>query len=303
VARARLALVALTLALSAAGAAAQDLEPRLYSNAPIGLNFLIGGYSYTEGGVAVDPSVPLTNAHAQVNGATLAYARSFDAWGNSAKFDLVLPYAWLEGHAEFAGQPHQRSASGLADPRLRLSVNFLGAPALPMREYASYRQDLILGASLYVWAPWGQYDPGKLVNLGTNRWAFKGELGVSKALGPWTFEVAPAVTFFTDNDDFLGGKTRAQDPLYSVQAHLTYGFDSGVWLAVDGTYFTGGQTTVDGVASADRQANTRGGLTLALPVNRSNSVKLYATTGVSTRTGSNFDTFGVAWQYRWLDGS
>jgi len=39
-----------------------------------------------------------------------------------------------------------------------------------MKEFVEYRQDLILGASVYVWAPWGQYDPGKLVNLGTNRW-------------------------------------------------------------------------------------------------------------------------------------
>ncbi len=299
--RSRRALIGILVALGASSAAAQDLEPRAYSNAPIGLNFLIAGYTYTSGGVAVDPTVPLTNADVKVNSATFAYARSIDVLGQSAKFDVVLPYAWLSGSAELAGQPHQREVSGLGDPRFHLSVNFYGAPALSLKEYAGYRQDLILGASVYVWAPWSQYDPGKLVNLGTNRWAFKAELGASKAVGAWTFELVPGVTFFTDNTNFLDGQTRTQDPIYSVQAHVIYAFGSGVWAALDGTYFIGGQTSVDGVPDANRQSNSRGGLTVALPVDRSNSVKLYANRGLSTRTGSNFNTFGLAWQYRWGD--
>ncbi len=301
-ARARRVLIGLGLAVGAASAAAQDLEPRQYSNTPIGLNFLLGGYTYTEGGVAVDPTVPLTNAHVEVNGATLAYARSLDILGKSAKFDVVLPYAWLSGSAEFAGQPHQREISGLADPRFHFSVNFYGAPALSLKDYAEYRQDLILGASVYVWAPWGQYDPSKLVNLGTNRWAFKSDLGLSKALGAWRLELVPAATFFSDNTNFLDGHTRTQDPIYSVQGHVIYGFRSGVWVALDGTYFMGGRTSVDGVLDDDRESNSRAGLTVTLPVDRSNSIKLYASRGVSTRIGSNFNTFGIAWQYRWGGG-
>jgi hypothetical protein len=299
---ARRALVGLALAMAAATAAAQDLEPREYTNTPIGLNFLIGGYAYTEGGVAVDPTIPLTNAHVVVNGATLAYARSLDILGKSAKFDLVLPYAWLSGSAEFADQPHQREISGLADPRFHLSVNFYGAPALSLKDFAHYQQDLILGASVYVWAPLGQYDPGKLVNLGTNRWAVKTELGMSKAVGPWRLELAPAVAFYSDNADFLDGNIRTQDPIYSVQAHVVYGFHSGVWVALDGTYFMGGRTSLNGVSDDDRQSNSRAGLTVALPVDRSNSIKLYANRGVSTRVGSNFNTIGLAWQYRWGGG-
>ena len=164
------------------------------------------------------------------------------------------------------------------------------------------RQDVIVGAAVYVWAPWGQYDPTRLVNLGTNRWAFKTELGISKAWGAWTFELVPGVTFFTDNTDFLDGHTRTQDPLYAIQAHVIYGFKSGVWVAFDGTYFTGGSTSVDGVSDDNRRANSRAGLTVAVPVDRSNSVKFYASRGVSTRIGGDFDTFRVAWQYRWGGG-
>lgn len=296
------AILALLSALCASGVAAQDLEPRAYSNTPIGLNFLLGAYTYTEGGVAVDPTVPLTNAQLDVKGASLAYAHSLGILGKSAKFDIVLPYAWLSGNAEYAGQPVQREVSGWANPRLRVSVNFFGAPALSLKEFADYRQDLIVGASLYVWAPWGQYDSSKLVNIASNRWAFRAELGMSKALGRWTVELVPGVTFFTDNADFLGGQTRTQDPVYSVQAHVIYGFASGIWVALDGTYFAGGRTSVDGVPGNDRLSNTRAGLTVAVPVDRNNSIKLYANRGVSTRIGSSFDTLGIAWQYRWGGG-
>ncbi|MBK9116043.1 MAG: transporter [Betaproteobacteria bacterium] len=275
------------------------MEPRAFANSPIGLNFLLAGYSYTTGGVAVDPTLPLTNADVAVNSATVAYARTLAFFGQSAKFDISVPYGWLSGSAAFAGQPFEREVSGSGDPRLRVSYNFYGAPALSMKEFAAYQQDVIVGASFYVWAPLGQYDPSKLVNLGTNRWAYKVELGISKAIGPWTLELVPGATLFGDNTDFLGGHTRSQDPLYSVQAHVIYAFDSGIWMALDATYFTGGQTSVDGISDANRQSNSRVGVTAAMPIDSNNSIKFYATSGLSTRTGSDFSTFGLAWQYRW----
>ena len=188
------------------------------------------------------------------------------------------------------------------DPAFRLSINLYGAPALTLKEFAAWEQDLIIGASLQVSPPWSQYDSSRIVNIGTNRWSFKPEIGISKAVGPWTLEFQAAATFFTDNDDFFGGKTRSQDPLYSLQGHLIYGFRSGIWVSVDGTYFAGGRTTVDGVLNNDLQQNWRVGATLALPVDRSNSIKFYASSGVSARTGNNYDLIGVAWQYRWGGG-
>ena len=44
------------------------------------------------------------------------------------------------------------------------------------------------------------------------------------------------------------------------------------------------------------------GLTLAVPIDRYFSVKFNASSGVSTRTGSDFDTIGVVGQYRWGAG-
>jgi len=281
---------------------AQDLEPRLYANAPIGLNFAIVGYGYTEGGVVVDPSIPLDNAKIEVHGAVLAYAHSFAAWGRSAKFDAIASYASLSGEADFAGQRQTRDVSGWADPRLRFSINLYGAPAMSLREIGAYRQDLIVGASLTVSPPLGQYDEERLINIGTHRWVIKPEFGLSKAVGPWVLELIGAAQLYEDNDEFLTDQTREQEPVYSVQGGGIRVFSSGAWLALFATYYTGGRTTVDGVRGRDLKENSRVGVTYTIPVNRSNSLKLYANTGVSTRTGSDFDSVGLAWQYRWGGG-
>jgi len=298
----RAALFVLALAAYAVSVQAQDIEPRAYSNIPIGVNFLLAGYGYSEGGLVTDPALPLENANLQTHTAVLAYARSLEVWGQSGKFDVILPYAWISGTAELAGQPRERQVSGFGDPKFRFYLNLYGAPALSLKEFASYQQDLIVGASVQVSIPSGQYDADKLVNIGSNRGFIKPELGLSKAWGPWTLELATAATFFADNDDFLGGQTREQDPIYSFKGGLIYGFRNGIWVALNGTYFTGGRATVEGVEGDNLQKNSLGGVTVALPVNRNHSVKLYASTGISTRIGTDSDTIGIAWQYRWGGG-
>ena len=290
------------LVLSGTAARAQSIEPRSYSNAPVGVNFLIGAYAYTRGGLALDPSLPVTDPSIQTSGPVLGYARALDLWGKSGKFDVIVPYAWLSGSADYLGSHVERKVNGFADPLFRLSVNFYGAPALPLSEFKSYEQDLIVGGSLQVSVPTGQYDDTKLVNIGTHRWSFKPAIGLSKALGQWTLEGQAAVTLFTTNNDFYSGNKRSQDPLYSLQAHAIYNFRSGIWSSVDATYFAGGRTTLNGTLDSDLQQNWRAGATLAFPVDAYNSIKLYASKGLSARTGNSYDLIGVAWQYRWGGG-
>ena len=285
-----------------ANAKAQEAEPRSYSNTPIGLNFLIAGNVYSEGKIAFDPDLAIADAKFHSDSGVLAYVRSFDVGGQSAKFDVILPASSFSAQGLVAGQPREREMSGLGDPRFRVSLNLLGAPALSVKDFASYQQDLIVGVSLQVSAPLGQYDDSKLLNLGNNRWSFRPELGISKAWGSWTFEVAPSVTFFSDNTDFSGGNNFAQAPFYALQGHILYNFPSGIWMALDGVYFRGGRTALNGVKSDNEQANTRAGFTLALPIDRHNSLKLSASTDITTRTGSELSAVAVAWQYRWGDG-
>jgi hypothetical protein len=298
--RAGVAVVVVILA-AAMTAEAQQLEPRTYSNTPVGMNFLLLGYAYTTGDVAFDTSAPIEDGHITVHSALLGYARTLDVWGRSGKIDVVLPYAWLSGTATVAGQPQSREVSGLADPQVRVSVLPYGAPALTLEEFESYNQDVILGASFAVTPPLGQYDSDKLVNLGTNRWSFKPEIGLSKTWGPVTLELAPSVTFYTDNDDFLGGKKLERDPLYAVQGHVIYHTRHGLWAAVDATYYAGGRTTINGVRGESLE-DVRVGGTLAIPIDRYNSIKLTASTGAYARIGGNFTTAGIVWQFRWGGG-
>ena len=290
------------LAAAGTGARGQEIEPRAYSNAPVGLNFAIAGLAYTRGALEFPDATRLTDAKFTTTTAVFAYARALDLWGMSGKFDAIVPYMDLSGTALYRGDPIERKVDGLIDPRFRLSVNFYGAPALGLKEFRQYKQDLIVGASLQVGAPWGQYDPTRLVNIGNNRWSFKPALGVSKAIGAWTFEGKLAATIYTDNDDFFGGKHRSQDPIYSGQGNAIYSFANGVWASLDATYYAGGRSTLDGVRGDDLLQNWRVGATLALPVDARNSIKFYASSGVFARTGNNFDLLGVAWQYRWGGG-
>ena len=283
---------------------AQSIEPRLFSNAPIGLNFLIVGYTRSSGGVVLDASIPVEDAHMTANAPILGYARSLDISGMSGQIQFLVPYAWFSGQGLLAttGQVATRDVNGFGDPGARFTWNVHGAPALTAAEFGGYRQDLVVGVSLQVTAPYGQYDSSRLINLGTNRWSFKPEFGLSKALGRWILEGTGAVNVYTDNNDYFGGKHLSQDPLYSVQGHVVYRFPRGDWVSLDATYYTGGRTTIDGVEGNDLQSNSRYGLTGALPVNRQNSIKLYASNGLTTRVGQKFLLTGVAWNYRWSGG-
>jgi hypothetical protein len=292
----------IALVFLAAHARAGEIEPRAYVNTPVGVNFLLVGYAYTDGGLSTAGSSPIKDAQLTMHTELLAYARSLDVWGKSGKIDLIVPYSELSGTATVAGQSRERKVSGLNDPRFRFSVNFYGAPALSVQEFANYRQDVIIGASVQISAPLGQYDKDKLVNLGNNRWFVKPDIGISKAWGPLTLELSTGVFFFSNNDDFFGGKTLKEDPVWSTQAHVEYQLGRGVWVALSGTYDYGGRSTVDGVRNSDLENNSRVGATLALPANRNNSIKLYVSSSIYTSAGTNYNLAGVVWQYRWGRG-
>jgi Putative MetA-pathway of phenol degradation len=294
-------ILAATIVAPEGRALGQALEPRSYANTPVGINFVLLGYGHTDGDVGFDESSPIKDAKVRVDAGVAAYARSLDLWGLSGKFLAVVPFAETSGRATVAGQEFERNVFGLADPLLRMSVNFFGAPALSIADFPSYHQDLILGASLQVTVPLGQYNSSKLLNVGTNRWSIKPELGMSKAWGALTLELIPGITFFTTNHDFFGGKTLEQDPIYSLQGHLIYEFSPAFWAALNTTYYTGGRTTVNGEEGPEL-ANVRVGMTAALSMTRYQSIKLYGSTGVYNRTDNGFWAIGIAWQYRWGGG-
>lgn len=295
-------IAAMTVSIAMRPARTQEMEPRAYSPSPVGTNFMAVALADTSGSILFDPSIPLTDVSASLESAVVGYGRSFGLLGRQAVFTGALPYVW--GHVEGAVLEQQRRVrrSGLADARLKLSLQFLGPGALTPEEFASAPRRTVVGASLTVQAPTGEYDGTKLINLGTNRWAFKPEVGVSVPVGRWYLDAYAGVWFFTDNHDFFpGGAEREQDPLYTAQAHASYSFRSRAWFAVDATWYAGGEATVNGGPPSTRQNSTRIGGTFSLPVSAHQSLKFAASTGATVRTGSDFDTYLLAWQITWFD--
>ena len=296
-------LLIATVSIAAAGSAhAQRIEPRTYTNAPVGINFVAAGYMNSSGALLFDPAIPVTDADANVDIGLLGYVRTLGIAGKSAKVGVILPYALLSANGYVDGIYRTRDQDGIADPALYFSINLYGAPALSLKDFKNYQQDTIIGFTFRLTAPMGVYQSDKLINIGTNRWSFEPEFGISKAIGRWTVEGATAVAIYTDNDEFDTDKKRQQDPIYSAQFHLSYTFANKIWASIGATYYTGGRTTIDGVVRNDLQQNWRTGFTLALPVDQKNSIKLFAHSGVSTRTGTDYDSLGILWQYRWGGG-
>jgi hypothetical protein len=292
--------VLLALFLGLRAASAQELTPRAYAPNPTGGNIVVLGYGRSTGGVLFDPSLPFDDVNAAINSGSLLYGRTFGLFGRSANAAVALPYVWGEIDGFVEGEYRRITRSGLSDLRGQLTVNLLGGPALAPREFAARPPGTILGLSLAVVAPTGQYDPSKLINIGSNRWSLKPEMGVSKTWGRWYLELYGGVWVFSDNTDFFGGSVREQDPIGTFQAHVSYTFRLRLWLAANATFYTGGRTTLDGAAKADLQRNSRLGLTLALPVGRRSAVKVAWASGFTTRVGADFDSLGVAFQMVWF---
>ncbi len=293
--------VAIFAALGTARAAAQSLEPRAYSPNPTGANFAIASYGYQTGAIVFDASLPFSDVTAKINSGTLVYLRTFSLFGRSASAGLAVPYVWGSVEGEVNEEQRRITRSGFADLQSRLTVNLLGGPAMTPGEFAAHKPSTTLGFNLVTVAPTGEYMPDKLINIGGNRWAFKTELGLSQPLGKWAFETYAGVWFFTTNDDFFGGQVRTQKPIWAFQGHVSYTFRPRLWLAVSGTYYTGGETSLDGQPRADLQENARISLTGSVPLGRRQSLKLFWAKGATTRIGADFTTYSVSYQFLWFD--
>jgi hypothetical protein len=293
-------MAALALLLVPRSATAQELEPGAYWPIPRGLNIVTAVNSLNWGDLAFDPAAPIDEASATINTTALAFTRAFSLAGRSANAGVVVPI--VAGHLEglYLGERAEVGRFGLADPRLRVGMNLFGAPAMTPKEFGSYRRRGIVGVSLTVLMPFGQYDSAKLINIGNNRWSLKPEVGLSRAYGKWVVEFMGGVWLFTDNRDFLGGRRREQDPIAATQLHLTYRFTPGMWLAADANYYTGGRTTIGGKQNLDLQRNSRVGATFSRALDRRNAIRVSVSRGAFTTIGADFTSVAVGYNYAWI---
>jgi hypothetical protein len=279
----------------------QELEPRAYASAPVGLNAFAAGYAYSSGSVLFDPTLPFRDVTANINTVNVGYFQSINFFGRYSNVTATLPYLWgpIEG---LVNEDFTRiTRSGLASPRFRLAVNLFGAPALKLGDFVQYRQKTNIGFSFTMTTPLGQYDPNKLINLGTNRWAFKPEIGISHARNRWIFEFAFGAWFFSANDQFFGNVKREQDPVISTQGHIIYNLPKKMWVGFNANFFRGGRTQNDGIEStAPPLRNSRFGLTFSFPIYRRHSIRILYNDGMFTRLGTDFSQIAFIYQFVWL---
>ena len=280
---------------------AQELEPRAYSVSPYGVNFVVVSFGRSDGDIAFDPSSPFEDVSATIRTVGIGYVRSISVLGRSANIGVSVPI--LDGSLEglVSGEPARGTRRWLADPRFRFAMNLVGAPAMSVGEFASYQQDWTLGFSVVGVAPAGQYDPIRLVNIGSNRWSVKPEIGVSKRLGRWFLDLYGGVWLFSANDDFVG-QVRSQSPLGAGQLHLSYSIRPRLWVAFDLNYYTGGRTAIDGIRNFDFQRNSRLGVTVSVPLARRQSLKFSGSAGALTTVGGDFNSFAAGYQFLWGGG-
>lgn len=290
-------------ALSAAApyALAQDVEPRALSPAPVGTNIAGFTLAHSFGAVLLDKTLQVDNLDGSTFSLVPSYSRYINLFGLTGRATAALPLATGEWDAIVGQDTFETNISrtGLGDGVASLLVLLVGAPAMAAAEFRDYNRKTIVGFNLRVSVPTGQYDPDKLVNLGSNRWKVAPAFGVSHRMGKFTADGYAAMWLFTDNTAVLGDNVQSQDPLFAFQLNLAYKFKPRLWLSAGARQTTGGKTTVNGIAKNDPTKNTRLGLILGLPVAQRHNIKLIWTTGARTTVGGDFDTLIVQWFYVW----
>ncbi len=302
--RIRLILLVLMSSLLVPALCGQSLAPRAYVIAPVGTNAVTLTTNIQTGAIQFDNAVPITGASGTNCLFILSYYRSLNFFGRSASITVGVPYDLGAFQGVVVNQQQEIHRSGLGNGEARLSVNLKGGPAMNPAEFMKWKQKRLLGVSLIAQFPSGQYDSTKLINIGTNRWAFKPEAGYSEQWGKWVLDVYGAVWLFTTNPTYFPGtQQQTQEPIGAVESHLSRDIKLGTWVSLDGNFWYGGRTSLNGVPNPNTlQRNSRIGATGAFRVSKHQSVKISFSTGSYIRFGGNFHSLAVAWQYAWLDG-
>jgi hypothetical protein len=279
---------------------AQEMEPRSYAVVPTGLHAMALSYTFSSGNVVTAGSSPVQNLDVTNNVFNLGYVQTFTFFKKLARVSASVPFGFLNGTAKFQGLDTAGSRTGFYDGRIKFGVNLIGSPALPPKDFQKFQEHTVFGASIVISVPVGQYYPSKLINLGSNRWGFKPELGLSHREGRLFYEIYSGVWIYTKNTNYFKSYIQQENTLFSFQTHIDYTFKHGKYLALNGGYANGGETSLNGMEQNDEEENWRLGATFSSPIfNNHQSVKAMINTGIATRAGQNYTALTVVYQYSW----
>jgi len=277
-------------------ASSQELEPRAYAALPKNLNAIAFAYAFSRGNVLTDPSLPISNFKINVHGLAAAYVHTFAVGNKLARVQVNVPFMFISGKLQINGHDTSGVRNGFADTKIRLGINLTGSPALGRKEFRGYTQKTIIGVSLITIVPTGLYYSDKRINCGSNRFGIKPEVGISKRFKHVYAEAYAGVWFYSDNNKYLVDKTLHQDPVFSIQVHMSYYFNNQMWVSVNTTWFNGGKTLVDDKPQGDLLDNWRVGATWSVPVAKGQSLKLQFHTGAFTESGYDYKTVQLVYQ-------
>lgn len=277
---------------------AQEVTPRFFWPTPKGTKVLVVGYSYLSGDLLFDASVPIEAADSTINTGILAYTQTIDLWGRTSNFLVSVPYSNGSAQGLVNGVPGERDFSAFGDFSMTLNVNLRGAPSMNKEEFLAFRADPkpLIGASIKVIAPTGEYYSDRLVNVGSNRWTTRFKLGAVYPLKEkLLLELSASAWFFGDDKDFVAGK-KEQEPIYSAEANLIKRIRPGLWASLDATYYYGGRQTIGGNQLSNAQSNLKLGGTVVVPFLQRHAIKVGYAHGVVTRYGDDFNQFLLSYQ-------
>ncbi len=277
----------------------QELEPRSLTNVPVGTNFGALGYAYAKGNILFDPALPLEDVNGQTHTLLGAWVRSMNFFGMGAKVNVILPYAIGDWTGVYQGIDTATNRAGMADLRFGFSFNFIGSPALEKSDYKEFHQKTIAGFSMQVVAPTGQYFEDRLINLGSNRWAFRPQIGVSHKIKSWYVEYALNAWLYTTNSAFWDGNKLTQKPIGAVKLHIIKSFNRGIWAAVGAGYAFGGRSYVNDVKRDANISTMRWGAIVVVPVHPQHSLRLAAIIARRFEEGADFDAISLTYQFMW----
>ena len=292
------------LAVLAPPVAAQDVEPRALAPAPVGTNVVGAALSGSSGNVLLDKTLPVDDLDGTMVGLAPSYTRYFDTFGVTTRLTAAIPFVTGSWDAVVRTDPiapvdTSVHRTGFGDAALNATVFIVGARAMSPTEFRDYERRTILGFNLRLKVPIGQYDPSKLINLGSNRWQVAPALALSHWIGNLSLEAYALAWLFSDNTAVLGDNVLSQAALYAFQLNVGYNFKRNLWRSAGVRQTSGGKTTLNGVERDDPTENTRAGIVLGLPIAPRHTLKLVGTTGLRTTGGNDFDTLVAQWFYAW----
>jgi len=282
---------------------AQFSEAHHYDNAPVGVNQLEFAYAYARANASLDTSLVVAGAKFNLNQGTITYTRYFGFVHRVVWIDAGIPLADLSGSV--SGTNIHGSITGAGDSSYTVTALMKGGTALSVAQFADYKPTTTVGLSLNMSAPTGQYNPNKLLNLGSDRWSFKPEIAVSQPFGreqKWQVDAYAHVYFFTDNTSYQGKEILRQEPLPGVEGHVSYLFAPNAWASIDTLYSFRGATVIDSIHQNDAQRNFTLGSEVNVSLNPRNSLVFQFAKALVHQNGPALTGFAVKYTYSWGKG-